>query len=261
MSQLLRNRQCQLMAFLLDGNESIAGYIDDRGAASKSTRLGIYANAYRKRLQETLDSDHPVLGLYLGDELLEQMAQGYIDRHPSQRPSLRHFGEQLPDFLRQSEPFSRQPLIAELAAFERLLMCVFDAADADRLSLEELQYLPAEAWPPMRLSFHPSVRLFRCGWNCVQVWQALRAEEAPPPATEGEYPWLLWRNRERLTEFTSLADVELIAVRAALDGADFSEVCERLLEIISPDLAAGTLVQLLQTWIRRGWLSGVDTTR
>ncbi|WP_323845393.1 DNA-binding domain-containing protein [Microbulbifer magnicolonia] len=258
MSELLRDRQRQLMAYLLHGDAAIDAHICAGGTADKSTRLGIYANAYRKRLQETLDADHPMLGLYLGDDLCEQMAYGYIDRHPSQHPSLRHFGEQLPDFLAAAEPFCRQPLIAELARFERLLMTVFDAADAGRLSLDSLQQLPASAWPQLRLCFHPSVRLWHSGWNCVQVWQALRAEEVPPPQERREFHWLLWRNRERLTEFTSVAGAELIAVRAAFDGADFSRLCEHLLELVPAERAAGTLAQLLQAWIQRGWLSGVD---
>ncbi|SHF13605.1 hypothetical protein SAMN04487965_1451 [Microbulbifer donghaiensis] len=256
-SGLLHARQRQLMAFLLQGDTAINDHICEQGTAAKSVRLGIYANAYRKRLQETLESDHPVLGSYLGDALFEEMTLGYIDNCPSHRPSLRDFGEQLPDYLRSAEPFSRHPLIAELASFERLLMTVFDAADAQHLALEELQGAPAALWPRMRLRFHPSIRLLRCDWNCVQVWQALRAEQVPPPPTEGHFHWLLWRNRERLTEFTSLAGAELVAVSTALDGADFSELCEALLAIVPAEQAAGTLVQLLQTWIQRGWLSGI----
>ncbi|SEA44823.1 hypothetical protein SAMN05216562_3140 [Microbulbifer marinus] len=257
-SELLRTRQRQLMAFLLQGDEAISEYICDQGAASKSIRLGIYANAYRKRLQETLESDHPVLGSYLGDDLFEEMTLGYIDKHPSRRPSLRDFGERLPDYLRTTGPFSHHPLIAELAQFERLLMTVFDAADAEHLSVEALQRLPADAWPRMCLRFHPSVRLLHSHWNCVQVWQALRADSEPPPPCEGHFHWLLWRNRERLTEFTSVAGAELVALRTGLGGADFSQLCEALLEIVPAEQAAAVLVQLLQDWIQRGWLGGID---
>ena len=138
MSGELREHQQQLMAYLLGQDSTIADHVVDQGGITTDVRLGIYRNAYRIRLRETIDVDHPVLGTYLGDELFDRMVDGYIDQHPSSFSSLRQFADRLPKFLSTNTPFSEHPQIAELARFERLLLTAFDAADASSVPPQHL---------------------------------------------------------------------------------------------------------------------------
>ncbi|MEA3274052.1 MAG: DNA-binding domain-containing protein [Pseudomonadota bacterium] len=176
----LRALQEDFLAYLLSGDVRIAGNIVDQAPVGRETRLNIYGNAYRVRLKETLETDHEMLGLYLGDALWDQMADGYIDAHPSHYRSLRQFGDALPEWLRHNPPFVDHPQIAELADFERRLLVSFDAADAARADSGELAALPPVQWPGLRLRFHPSVQPFRADWNSVEIWQALKAGATPP---------------------------------------------------------------------------------
>lgn len=252
----LQQLQREFLAYLLHGDEQIAARVVEQAPVSRDIRLHIYRNAYRVRLRETLDADHQVLGVYLGDDLFEQMVNGYINSHPSPYRSLRYFADALPDYLRQAAPFADYPLLAELAAFERRLLTSFDAADAERVDLAALAALAPDAWPAMRLRFHPSVQLFRADWNSVEIWQALKAEELPPAAiAQPSSWWLLWRGEDRLTQFHSISPVTAACLQCFLQGGNFAEVCEQLAYMRPDTDVAAEAVNLLGGWLVSGLVS------
>lgn len=253
--------QRDFYAFLRGGAiEPVAARVTERGPAPTAVRLGIYANAYGKRLAEALESDHPILGRYLGDALWQRMCIGYIVAQPSRFRSLRNFGDALSEFLATAEPFSRQPILAELAAFECTLLDAFDAADGPRLPWSGLLAQPQPDWPCLRLRFHPSVRRLATGWNSVAVWQALKAEREPPPAAEiPGGAWLLWRDEQRLTRFRTLAADEDDLVAALLqDDADIAALCERLAGLHPAEQVPGRLLELLQQWFDAGLVGVIE---
>jgi len=253
MSDMLADLQRAFLASMRDADRQDAMPLlaRERGIPA-DTGLAIYRNAYGARLREALDNDHPALGLYLGDDLWARMCDGYIARHPSRVRSLRYFGAALPDYLATTEPFSGSPQIAELARLERCLLDGFDAADAPRAAWSSLTELPGEAWPGLRLRFHPSVMRLRNAWNSVALWQALRNGEAPPEAIEEPSVWLLWRDDERITRFRSLDADEAAAFEAFLSGAAFAEVCERLLAFHAAEAVPAVGVGLLSRWCEEG---------
>lgn len=230
----------------------------DRGIPV-DTGLSIYRNAYATRLREALDHDHPVLGLYLGDDLWTLMCDGYIAAHPSRVRSLRHFGESLPGYLSSAAPFSASPQIAELARLERRLLDTFDAADAGLAEWQQLIDLPEADWPGLRLRFHPSVQLLHHDWNSIEVWHALKAEETPPITVRESTHWLLWRDPGRITRFRSMATDESLALQHFLRGGDFAGACEALLAMHPaesvPALAIGTLRRWCEEGVVSRWLN------
>lgn len=251
----------EFYAYLRGGPaEPVAARVAERGPASTAVRLGIYANAYSKRLTEALEADHEMLGHYLGDALWERMCSDYIAARPSRFRSLRQFGDALPGFLAAHEAFSQHPVVAELAAFERALLDAFDAADADRAAWADLLALPQAAWPGLRLGFHPSVRRLAAEWNGVPIWQALKAGREPPPATPTPgAAWLLWRDESRITQFRALAADENAALAAMLEaGADFAALCERLAEQHAAEQVPAQALELLQGWFDTGLVSTVE---
>ena len=186
----LADLQARFVDFLSGKNELITRSIAEQGNINTETRLNIYRNAYHIRLKLALETDHEMLGIYLGDDLFEVMADGYIETHPSHFTSLRHFGDQLPEYLNKTAPFNEHPIISELALFERRLLDVFDAADAERAALSALKEIPPDDWPGMRLRFHPSTQLFTAGWNSIESWKALKAGQAPPAAQAQGHAYL-----------------------------------------------------------------------
>ena len=249
----LADLQQGFLGFLLGQDSYFADHLLDQGKVSARARADIYRNGYRLRLRDAIDTDHEILGYYLGDELFDRMIDGYIDRYPSRYTTLRLFAEHLPAFLRDTAPFSDHPVLAELAAFERMLLFAFDAPDAGRISPDTLSRMPAGSWPSMKIRFHPSMQFFPAHWNSVAILQALNAEQVPPAAVAGQnQQWLLWRNQERITEFRPLAVAEFEILRSALAGKDFAALCEQLLEWHVPEDVGQEALGLLQTWLDQG---------
>ena len=252
MSSALDERQQQLLDFLLNNDDAIKAHISEQKGINSELRLDIYRNAYRIRLRETIDVDHPVLGNYLGDELFDQMVAGYIDKHPSSNKSLRQYADQLPHFLTLHEPFKQHPQISELARFERILLSAFDAADQIPLPASALTSIPAEHWPDLIVRFHPSVQCFQSDWNVVEIWQALKEQRSPPDPKQETVRWLIWRNNDRLTEFRSLNEIEYLLLQGCLKGRSFSLLCEDLLNHIDEESIAPQLVKTISQWLEKG---------
>lgn len=255
MKHTLAERQRQLMQHLLHGDDTIAAHIVQQGNVSVATRLHIYRNAYQSRLRDTIDTDHPVTGTYLGDALFEEMVAAYREYHQSSQRSLRHYADELPGFLKANEPFSSNPQIAELVRFERLLLSAFDAAEAPRATRADLSILPVEAWPGMRPEFHPSVKLFETHWNVVSMWQAIKEDRAPPEPQQGFEAWVVWRNGDLLTEFRHLASADLWLLKYLLDGSDFATACEAMLEVMPESEVSAAAVGMLLVWLDLGLIA------
>ncbi len=250
--QNLRKLQHEFLHHLLEKKSVIAENISEQGNVAISTRLGIYGNAYKLRLKDSIENDHEILGLYLGDELFDLMAAGYIHSKPSHYTSLRDFCEHLPAYLKNTEPFSANPIIAEIADFERKLLFAFDAADRNIATLDDLTSIPQEQWPGMKVRFHPSMQIFQAKWNSVQSWQALKAEKSPPSEMQQDANWLIWRNYERITEFRSLTLDEYAMLNGFLHGDDFSDVCEALLDYHAEEEVAQQAIHFFTSWLDIG---------
>ena len=232
-----------------------------QGIVDSDVGLAIYANAYHSRLREALESDHPILSRYLGDSLWEAFCTGYIEAHPSRVRSLRNFGAKGPNWLRENEPFSNYPAIAELAAFERLLLDAFDAADAPRLSWADIQSLDAADWPELQIGFHPSVRLLKTSSNAIQIWRALKDELDPPAAGPSASPaHLLWRDDERISRFRPVDSIEGVALQASLvEKKSFSTLCEALLQDNPGDEVPILAVGCIRRWCDEGIIEKVSS--
>ncbi len=218
--------------------------------------LGIYSHAYTARLIEALDNDHPVLSVYLGDDLWQQMCRGYIAAFPSRHRSLRDFGAGLPHYLAHATEFCAHPEVAELAEFERHLLDSFDAADAPRATWQQLLDTPQDRWPGLRPRFHPSLKLHRAEFNSVDVWAAIKAEQVPPPVgAANSAHWALWRDEERISRYVSLTADERAGIAHSMRGGDFAGLCEMLLDWHPLEAVPSVALTQLRHWCDEGWIS------
>src|SRR5579862_3161955 len=111
----LMNLQNKFQSYLINSNNDIRLDIEETKKVSATTRLQIYSNAYRFRLIEALASNYPVLQKYLGADSFQELAIQYIDEHPSTFRSIRWFGNQLENFLREHNQYNAFPYLAELS--------------------------------------------------------------------------------------------------------------------------------------------------
>ncbi|MCZ6803257.1 MAG: DNA-binding domain-containing protein [Proteobacteria bacterium] len=254
----LSDIQQQFSDYLLSQSEAIADFIVEDERVNKQTRLEIYKNAYAIRLTKCIETDHPMLGKYLGDDLFETMAKGYINHHPSHYTSLRYYCDDLPGYLDNTEPFTSAPILTEIAAFERTMLDAFDTADDKRASVEDLKSIQAEKWPAIQIGFHSSVRVFTTCWNSVESWQALKDDNTPPEAIkDSPQYWLVWRGVDLLTQFRSLTNEGHILFNYFDSGANYADVCEVLLPHVPEHQISELSLAYIFEWLSSGLIKSI----
>ena len=221
---------------------------------SVEDRLAIYRNAYHQRLIGALREDSPMLRELIGDQQFDALALGYIAAHPSMTSNLRWFGEELPAWLQKADDFSRYPLLAELAEWERLLRHAFDGPELAVLTLHELQALPAEDWPGLVLQLVPTASLHRQRFNTTAIWQALKAGMEPPGQVLLDEPavWIVWR-KDLQTLFRSASAEEQPLLAQLTAGMHFADLCASLTGLPEVEVP-GKALGWLQHWIGEGLL-------
>ena len=252
MSALARVQR-EFQDYLLRGDPAVEAQVVGTARVPVTTRLGIYAGAYRSRLAEALENNYPVLAKLLGTSDFDALASEYIAVHDSAFFSIRYYGDVLAKFLATREDYAVAPVLAELAQWEWAMTRVFDAADAPALRAEELGRIPPQRWAQLRLRWHPSVQRLTLWWNVPQLWQALSEDRERPEMALAASPveWLLWR--ENLTTyFRSLPRTEASVLDAARSGWPFGELCTLLCEELGDGEAPAQAAVLLRTWIGSG---------
>ncbi|HEY5798761.1 MAG TPA: putative DNA-binding domain-containing protein [Burkholderiaceae bacterium] len=146
---------------------------------------------------------------YLGDELFEVCASGYIAHHPCTFRPLHAYCGAFSGWL--ARMLADQPLVAELARLEWNLGDVAGAASVPSLRGE------------VQLVLHPSARVLALDWNTMEVWHALRDGAPPPDASTLPQPvhWLAWRG-DAGTLLRQLCAAEAEALRGFRPGCTAS---------------------------------------
>ncbi|MBK8970850.1 MAG: putative DNA-binding domain-containing protein [Hahellaceae bacterium] len=229
----------------------------ERPSPTEKPLTAIYRNAYFTRLEGVLEEDYPALRHRLGDEAFAQLSRHYCLEHPPSHFSLRQFGEQLPIFLARTPPYDQQPLLAELAEWERQLRFLFDCTDAPPLSATCLQAVAPEDWSNLIFTMVPACRLMCLHASTVDDWKAFKEHRERRPAENNAIThWLLWR-RDWITHFRSLGEDEYAALEELMRGHTFAAICEALWsnhEEQAPPMAA----RFLQTWFNEGLIQQVQ---
>ena len=235
---------------ILQPDSAVSDFIAGEDAEQ---RFAIYRNAYRLRLTDALKVEFPHLGRWLGEEAFVGMAGDFIAACPSQYASIRWYGKQLPSFLQSHPPWSRQPQLAEMARFEWALGEAFDCPDAQPLTTDALMTVALESWPGLVFHFHPSVRLLDLTYPVAQVWKAFQEDKSPPVCKPSDKPvtWLIWRNGLK-SFFRSLKAPEAQALKTALEGKNFAEICEGLTHWRDEMNAAEKAALMLRQWLEEG---------
>lgn len=219
--------------------------------------LSIYQDAYRLRLRDVLADNFDRLALWLGDDDFREMAFRYIAAHPSSYRNVRWYGDQLPTFLRTTDPYRQNPALADLAAFEWTLTLVFDGPDDSQKDIGDLALIPPEAWGGLKFRMHRVRQLASFSTNVIPIFNALTESQDLPEIhhwPEGQ-SILFWRHFDGRTLFRTLEPDELWMFHQAEAGVDFAALCEGLTRFGDPDQAAFRAATILQSWIVDGLIA------
>ena len=253
----LKTVQTNFQAYVLEHKDGIQTDVVSTEAVAVTTRLDIYRHGYRLRLQEVLEQDYPGLRYLLGEDAFQVMMQSYIAKHPSTFRSLRWYGDQLVSFLKTTEPYVTQPVLAEMALFEWMLMGAFDAADVPVATLATMAAIPPEQWAGMCFTLHPAVHQATFHWNIAQLWNSVEAAKPEQPVyQETPVNYLIWR-RERDVQFCSVTPEEAYMLTAMAATVPFGDLCEGLCEWILPEEVALYAATVLKRFIVDGIVQAV----
>ena len=249
--------QADFQHAVMRGGDRARVHVVGTDAASADERLDVYFQAYRLRLIEVLETDFAGLRSLVSEGEFTTLARGYIDAHPSVHPSVRWFGEQLPEYLITQAPWRDRPVLAEMAQLEWLRGRAFDATDRTPLQHEEFAVLPADQWPSLRIEYHPSAQQLKLRWNVPMIWQAVSNDAEPPPAERHSEPiaWAIWR-QDLVVYWRSLAPAEDYAMSAFRAGEDFAGVCTGLCQWYADSEVPAFAARLLQQWVGEGLITG-----
>lgn len=254
MSASLADVQNDLHAYLLDAGNAVLPRIRSGGRISVTQRLGIYHNAYRVRLADTLRDSYEKTWTYLGDASFDQCARAYIDAHPPQHRSLRDYGAHLPDWLAAQFPGDRD--IAELARMDWHLRRAFDGQDAEVIGLDALAHIATECWETLGFEPVPTLTLLPLQFNTPAIWTALDQGIPPPTAQLLAEPagLCVWRQGWQ-PHFRTLDTLEYSALQHVQQGRRFAVLCQTLAEHC--DDAQARIARYLQVWMGDGLIARV----
>lgn len=251
----LAQLQQAFKGYVIQQESDIFAEIERTERLNKQIRVDIYANAYRMRLIEALQTDFPILLAMLGDEAFFTMGLAYIAAHPSDNPSLRWFGRHMARFLAQQAPYAEQGMLAEMAAFEWALRTAFDAGDDTSATIHDAAVVPGEAWPDLQLSFCAAVHLLPISWNTPAVWRSVHDEQdepVQPVALPQPMQCLFWRY-ELITRYRVLEELdEAQALSVMLKGGSFADMCAVITEYLDEEQAPMRAASLLKSWLTEG---------
>jgi len=244
----LRDLQHEFLNYLLEKPSSIVNTIMTTGNVTSHQRLNLYADGYKLRLKEAITTDYEQLHAYLGDDNFDQLMNEYINLYPSHHPSLRYYSKHIPELLSAQQPWLQASELAELAVIEKSFCDSFDAADCKPVTLNDLTRLEPEKWPTLRIIFNDSVQLLNMNFNSFQIWKALSEGINPPKLIQESSKWLIWRS-QLMTKYHAVSDAEAIAVQAIMNGGDFSDLCESLLDYFDEQEVPQQTITMLHGWI------------
>ena len=220
-------------------------------------RLDIYANMYFFRVLDVLKEHYAATHALLGDVAFHNLITDYLLCHPPTHFSIREAGRHLPELLVEHEVLATHPCAADLASFERALNDAFDAADAPVLTPAALAGVSADAWPSLRFTLHPSVRLLDCGWPVQVVRAGIEGGEAAADPEPEPTRLCVWR--QDLVVFHRPVDwVEFTALLAVQRGERFDAVCAAAGELLPDGEAPQRVAVALAGWLSSGWLAERD---
>ena len=241
-------------------------------ALGSHERLEIYVDAYFERLLECLREEFTATRHALGDELMNGLAFGYLQRCPSRSYTLNVLGAGFPSFLAESRLHAHEApsdggaswtdFIVELAAFERLLRDVFDGPGSERFSamnFDRLQDVSAADRGRLRLVPCPSLKLQRFQHPVHSYWAAFKAEELPD-TPELRDTCLALHRQEYVVHRNALAPAQFELLNHLWQGKNFSAALSEAAQ--SPDtdwqFLAGNLETWFAEWILAGYFVGFE---
>ena len=172
----LRELQSAFVDALFGGREEwLARHILASGMAP-GARLAIYRNNTLHNYHEALRAVYPVVERLVGEEFFGHAARRYACACPSRSGDIQDYGESFPEFLAALPGAAGLAYLPDTARLEWRVHEAFHAAEHPPLDLESLAGVPAERYPELRFTLHPSCRLLASPYPVQLIWEVNQPE-------------------------------------------------------------------------------------
>ena len=225
----------------------VRGYDD----SDRKTRIGVYADAYFLRLRDVLREDFPRVAALVGPAQFDEVVKGYLEAFPSRWPSVRHLGHALSEFLRHRTDMPK--CLADLAELEWARIEVFDAPDAECVTIEDFISVPADAWPALRFSAIPALQILRAQHPVQRLW----SDGSSLDVSAEETTLRIWRANDCRVFHALMDKRESAAIQKMISGEPFAAICETFADLPAAG-AAQESAALLVRWIEDGIIHRID---
>lgn len=181
----LSDTQTGFTAALIDAALAVPAGIISYKRTAPLKRFNVYRNNVYSSLIDVLEGRFPVVARLVGEEFFRATAKAFISDHPPVSPVLMRYGDGFADFLDRFEPVVDVPYLGDVARLEWCWNQAYHAADADSLTIEALQRVPADQAGGLVFTLHPSLHVVRSNWPVVTILAAHSEEGEPEPIDAG----------------------------------------------------------------------------
>jgi len=242
----LGDLQRALVEHLLTGDRRISERVRPQAG------LEVYHHAYRAQLLGCLRDTYERVWAWLGDEAFDRAGACHVELVAPKSWTLNEYGEEFAATLASLYP--DDPEVPELAWLDWALRRAFDGPDSTPVDITALDDLD---WEAAEFRFAPTLRVGAVVTNSAAIWSALAEDRTPPAVTQLPEPTelLVWRP-DLSPRFRTLAPMEAHALKSALAGATFGDICRLHAARSAEDNAVAAAGAMLGLWLRDGFVVG-----
>jgi hypothetical protein len=242
----------EMMDAILAGDTSRApALLTDKKDFPATAQLAVYAEGYRIRLAEAVESAYPALAHYLSKPAFAKLAEGFIALHPSRYFNLDKYPIAFAEHVagNSDDGFAR-----DLAALEGAIHDVYQREETPAMDAGWAARQTPETIAATPLPLRAASRLMAFETPVNEYLTAFRAGEKPQRPGEKK-SWLLVLRHRHQVQRLPLAEAEHALLSLLAEGLTLSEALEddRLASFaVAPDFPVS-----LQGWFARWIAEGV----
>ncbi len=222
-------------------------------------QVDIYREQFFLRHVDALREDFRSIEHLLGDDAFDALARAYLAAYPPSSYTLRDLGASMDRFVREAEPWSKDPFVADLARTEWAFVEAFDAPNSPPFDPSVLATASEEKWPGARIVFQAAMRRIALRHPAHDYRLSVKKDECPD-RPDAKPTWVVvYRGKENL-QFIDVEHDAFELLEELAKGTPLGDACERAAKAsgVAPESFETKLGQWFQEWTTFGWISRVE---
>ena len=249
------------IAAALDGQKNdLSAVVLPSSRQTSAERLEVYASAYYLRLIECLREFFPCLRYAMGDDVFDEFAVSYLQRHPPWSYTLHRLADRFADFLEETRLTNSADsgdwtaFFVDLARLEQTIEEVFDAEGPEELvASRPAQNLSGQS----RLIFVPGFRLLAFRFPVSSYYTGWKRQAVPAIPEPSPQHIALFR-RDYIVRRHELSALQVALLHRldrgeALDDALAETAAEAFACDETPESFAASIRDWFEEWTRAGF--------